>query len=89
MTWRDYCWPVFAILCGMVVLTLGLWVLIPRPEEDAPPRRQADVTVFHDTERRVTCWLSPGDGVQQSGAGISCLPDSAFAGAADNGRCQQ
>jgi hypothetical protein len=45
---------------------------------EEPAKRQSGVTVFHDKERRVTCWISPGIGMQAHGAGISCLPDASF-----------
>lgn len=78
----------FAIIGGSIGMAAMLWVFIPDRRADAHPRRQEGVTVFHDDGRRVTCWISPAIGMQAHGAGISCLPDATFAGAADNGRCQ-
>lgn len=38
------------------------------------------VRVFHDVQRGVTCWIARPSFVD--GVGISCLPDTAFAGQA-------
>lgn len=84
MTWAKD-WPLAAILLGAFALTgAGVWIARV-PTEESPPRRRKDVTVFHDAERRVTCWISPGFGAQ--GSGISCLPDTAFAPSSSE-RCQ-
>lgn len=78
------------VLFLVTIGSLGMaavW-LMNKPSPGASPKQQSGVTVFHDDGRRVTCWISPAIGMQAHGAGISCLPDAAFAGAADNGRCQ-
>jgi hypothetical protein len=48
-----------------------------RVDGEYMPAIQADVRVFHDKRRRVTCWvLVPANGYRDRA--LSCLPDSAL-----------
>lgn len=78
MTLKEV-WP-FVVLLVAVLGTIagGVAYDVRNPPGEQSAKRQSGVTVFHDSERRVTCWISPGIGMQAHGAGISCLPDASF-----------